>query len=131
MTKKQASFDYTPEFEQFWKHYPRRQNSQGAWIREGKYEAMIIWNQMCVEDRKHALYAVILYEKSRPKLPKDACRWLKYRRYDDTDMPEEEGQHLPASMTTVLKNVANETKPVNVNNERNRQLAALKGAKND
>ncbi len=125
MARKQAvtQLDYTPEFEQFWKSYPRRQNSQGAWIREGKYEAMIIWNQMGAEDRKHALYAVVIYEKGRPKLPKDACRWLKYRRYDDFDMPEEPGHHLPASMTNVVKAV-----PIGIdhNDERNRQMRALK-----
>jgi len=54
----------------------------------------------------------------------DAFRWLRDGKYEDIDMPEEY-ETLPAELVPKMKTVP-ENK-VNVNNERNKQTAALKG----
>jgi hypothetical protein len=133
MTKKQASLDYTPEFELFWKSYPSRWNKDfqgGSWVKRKKLPAFQSWQKLSEEIKAKCLRIVKQIKKSEGGATRDAVTWINERGWDDIEEANND-QHLPTSMTTVLKNVANETKPVNVNNERNRQLAALKGAKND
>jgi hypothetical protein len=116
---------YTPEFLIFWGRYPKRLfPDKGAWLRPGKQSAMRVWATMAAEDKAHAMYSVSLWFNVRPKYPQNASTWLNQRGYDDWDMPEPEGEHLPEEMTNVVKLVP-ENK-VNINNERNRQVAALK-----
>ena len=117
---------YTNEFMQFWMAYPqvkRVVNGQVVWKRIGKNNAFVAWQYMDAEDKAHIMYAV-QFEK-RGDYGLEAANWLVQRRFDDVDMPEEEGEHLPASMTNVIKIVPDER--INTNNERNRQIKKLKG----
>ena len=41
------------------------------------------------------MYSVTFLKKGQ--YVQDASRWLKKGRYEDIDMPEEEGEHLPES----------------------------------
>lgn len=128
MTKKQASLDYTPDFEQFWKHYPRRWNKDfqgGSWVKRKKPPAFWAWQKLSEEIKAKCLRIVKQIKKSEGGSVRDAVTWINQYGWEDIEEAEEI-QHLPASMTNIIKNVTNETKPVNISNERNRQLAALK-----
>ena len=116
--------NYTPDFMKFWMAYPqvkRIVNGRAKWNRIGKSECAIVWEYMDAEDKAHAMYAVQFEERSDYAL--EAAHWLGRRRFDDVDMPEEEGEHLPDEMTNIMKSVP--SGGVNVNNERNRQTKEL------
>lgn len=129
MTKKQASLDYTPEFEQFWKDFPSRWNKDfqgGSWVKRKKEPAFRAWQKLPEEIKTKCLRIVKRIKKAEGGSVRDAVTWINQYGWDDIEEADK-GHHLPASMTNVIKNVANETKPVNINNERNRQLEKLKG----
>ena len=109
---------YTPDFMKFWFAYPKILESN-EWKRRGKCEASIVWEYMAAEDKAHAMYAV-QFEKPKP-MRLWAKRWLAERLYDDVDMPDE-GEHLPESMTNIVKIVPDAP---NVNDVRNCQRKEL------
>ena len=125
MARKKLEPAYTSDFLSFWFLYPQ-QNSNGRWFKPGKWEAFLVWFDMPEELRSHAMYSVKLY-KECVKDGRYVCHartWLHQRRYEDWDMPEEKGEHLPASMTAnVLKGVP---KATDLNDARNKQIAALR-----
>jgi len=113
---------YTKDFMKFWFVYPRVWNSgKHRWIREEKSNAFVVWEYMTAEDKAHAMYAVQF--EVQDKFQVHAPRWLAERRYDDVDMPEEEGEHLPTEMKNTLRDVPSGA--VNVNNRRNKQTKEL------
>ena len=97
--------NYTKDFMKFWFIYPKVWNAgKHRWIREEKCNAYAVWVGMDAEDKAHALYAA-QFEK-QDKFQWHAPRWLAERKFDDCDMPEEEGDHLPEELTTdVFKQV--------------------------
>ncbi len=119
---------YTLGFMKFWMAYPQIfSSSKHKWIREGKSNAAVVWEYMNAEDKAHAMYAVQFEKRGEYQL--HAVRWLAERRYDDIDMPEEEGEHLPEPMTNSLK--IGDTRTVNLNDERNRQMGILSKRKDN
>jgi hypothetical protein len=127
MAKRQEHLDYTPDFLAFWLLYPQ-QNSNGRWVKPGKWPAFLVWLDMSDEDKKHAFYSVKFYREcvKDGRFVQHARTWLhpNNRGYMDWDMPEEKGQHLPASMTTnALKSIP---KKPDLNDARNKAMAGLK-----
>ena len=118
---------YTPDFLAFWKEYPR-QCANGVWTRPCKHEAFLVWLKMSDSQRNHAMYSVGQYRKTIKGglYVAHARTWLNQRRYEDWDIPEETGEHLPGKLTSKVGQVVS-YECVNINNERNRQIAALKG----
>ena len=86
-----------------------------SWKRKGKAEAAVVWEFMTAEDKAHAMYAVQFEKPCKYRLW--AKKWLCERLYDDVDMPEEEGEHLPEAMTNVVKSVPEHR--ININSRRN------------
>jgi len=115
---------YTDEFLRFWKLYPKQYHpGTNTWIRPAKAEAFEQWEHLDDEDKSHAMYSVMFYRRLKGQYIWHARRWLRNRGFDDWDMPEEKGEHLPESMTNVVKIVPEHH--VNTNNERNRQRKEL------
>ena len=123
--------DYTPEFMAFWRVYPGRYHEAGRPRADGGYEhywkenkrkAMQWWKKLTVYQKKWAMYSV-KFMKRGPFVP-DAFRWLRDGKYEDIDMPEERPT-MPTKFLPKMKIV--ESAEVNVNNERNKQITALKG----
>lgn len=115
---------YTKDFMKFWFAYPQLKrivNGKVKWKRIGKSEAAIVWEYLDAEDKAHAMYTVQFEERGDFNL--EASHWLSRRRFDDTDMPEPEGEHLPQSMTDSIKRVPGDR--VIVNESRNKQIKEL------
>lgn len=122
--------DYTEEFMLFWRKYPGRYHEAGRPKADGGYEhywkigkrkAFQWWKKLTPYQKKWAMYAVQFMK--RGKFVPDPFRWLRDGLYEDWDMPEDKAtmptKYLP-SMKTVDAHV------VDVNKERNRQMANLK-----
>ena len=67
-------------FEIFWKKFPGRLSESGKIAKVGKHEALTEWRKLSEAERQKALTAVPV--KPEKYLP-DACRWLKYKRFED------------------------------------------------
>ncbi len=129
MAKKQTDkIEYTLDFEAFWKDFPRRWNKDfegGSWVKRKKLPAFQSWQKLPEEIKAKCLSIVKRIKKAEGGSVRDAVTWLNQHGWDDIEEADK-GQHLPVSMTNAIKNVTNEIKPVNINNERNRQLKALR-----
>ena len=72
---------YTDEFETFWKAFKGRWNPDTSRFEKGgKQEAFEEWTKLKPEQQNLALLAA---PKTGSKITKDACRWLKYHRWED------------------------------------------------
>ena len=117
--------NYTADFMKFWMAYPqvkRVVKGKIKWSRIGKGDAIVVWECMDAEDKAHALYAVQFVESGDFNL--EAGHWLQRRRFDDFEIPEEEGKHLPQNLTSCLKSVP--SAEVNVNDRRNKNMDLLR-----
>jgi hypothetical protein len=76
---------YSPEFEEFWKSYPKTPNMS-------KSEAWKAWQRLSSEDQNLAAKAVpkfIAWLKAKPDHPVvHVCRFLSQRRFDGFNEPE-------------------------------------------
>lgn len=116
---------YTDEFMAFWLKYPGRWNeSSGAYIKQGKYEAAKEWDNLNKTEKVQAMFAVTKICKGKYIL--DACRWLKRKMFDDFDMPKNWIPVLPKEFTKEIgKSI--EYPGVDINNARNEALKKLQG----
>lgn len=98
---------YTEEFMRFWYRYPKQlYRNSGKWLRPDKAGAFKEWELLDDEDKAHAMYSVEFYRALKTEaFTWHARRWLFGRRFDDWDMPEPEGEHLPEKLTDVFKQV--------------------------
>lgn len=73
---------YTPEFEVFWRIWPGRWIAeQGYYKKCGKYNALLVWLALPVEDQRKAVLAAKKLKDN--KFTPDAERWLRDRKFDD------------------------------------------------
>ena len=117
---------YTKEFECFWKLYPGRYSERtNKYPKSGKYLASLEWDRLDKEEKAQALWVMSKKLVKEGRYVKDACRWLKYKHFDDFEPPKEPfAPSLPAELTNRVKSV--DSSVININNERNRQLDDLK-----
>ena len=116
---------YTDEFERFWKGFPARWNKDfqgGTWVKRRKHPAFDKWEKLSDEVKSKCLRILKQIKKAEGGTVRDAVTWLNQYGWEDIDEPEEV-QHLPESMTNIIKMVPEHR--VNVNNERKRQRKGL------
>lgn len=76
-----SKFDYSPEFLEFWKKFKGRwSEDKGRYIKVGKYDAWVEWQELTEAEQKMALKVA---HRTGDKTTPDACRWLKHRRFED------------------------------------------------
>ena len=123
--------NYSDEFMAFWSRYPGRYHEAGRPKADGGYEhywkenkrkAFQWWRKLTPYQKKWAMYSVQFMK--RGKFVPDAFRWLRDGKYEDIDMPEDRPT-MPAHLVPEMKTV--ESHVVNISNERNKQIAKLKG----
>jgi hypothetical protein len=85
---------------------------------------MRAWVKLSQTDISDILNRLHLIAKAEGDYPRDAVTWLNQRGWEDIELPDSNEKHLPKEMTSAIKTVP--LAGVNVNNERNRQMAALK-----
>ena len=77
---------YSDEFQQFWKAWPGRYNSDSQQtIKVGKYQAYAEWQRLSADDKETVMQLVKsgrLKSRGTKYLP-DAYRWLNKRRWED------------------------------------------------
>ena len=118
--------DYTPEFEIFWKAYPKRWNRDlGCSVKRQKYPAFLKWQKLSKAIKAKCLSRVHLI-KQFEGVPRDCVTWINQRGWDD--MEWEELKKLPVGfpkemIENLLKKVPEAN--INVSNERNRQKNKL------
>ena len=79
--KKSKNKPYSESFLLFWRAFKGRWNAdKSRFDKGGKEEAFIEWELLTLDQRKRA---VKVAGKTGDKLTKDACRWLKYKRWED------------------------------------------------
>jgi len=116
--------DYTPIFLIFWRSYPSRWNMNlHKYVKRKKWPAFLAWEKLTPEIQAKCM-RIAKKIKAAEGTPRDCVTWLNERGYDDIDEPDLDAQTLPQEFTGGLKRVPG---GVNVNNERNRQMDALKG----
>lgn len=81
ITEIDKSRSYSPEFEQFWEAYPRRQNKYASWIS---------WQAARKEGHKHGLILLRAQQFADSDVGRNllryiplACTWLNQRRFLD------------------------------------------------
>lgn len=127
MTRSKADQDYTSDFEEFWKQYPKRwSRDRGEYVKRKKYPAFETWLRLSEANRAKCLRVVrqILKHEGTPR---DAVTWLNERGWDDIEENDRPAHHLPAELTQVVKRVENPA--VDVNERRNQQMRALQAAR--
>lgn len=117
---------YSKEFEYFWRVYPKRwSKSRHEWIKRRKFPAWQSWEKLSEDIQLHLLALGKKIKQSEGDYPRDAVVWLNQRGWDDMDLPSSWVPALPAELTKdALKSA--EIKTVDFNDERNRQMRALK-----
>ena len=114
--------DYTDEFEAFWKAYPKRWNQDlGCWVKRKKYPAFLKWQKLSQAIRNECLSKAHLIKRAEGT-PRDCVTWINQRGWEDIEL--EKPEPMPAKYLPEMKKV--ESTFVNVNNERNQQIAKLK-----
>ena len=118
--------NYTADFEEFWKRYPKRFISGIGWVKRKKFPAYEKWQKLPKEIRAKCLARVHLI-KQMEGTPRDAVTWINQRGWDDFEMDELKKMPigLPKEMIIDLLKTVPEVK-INKNNERNRQMELLK-----
>ena len=123
--------DYTPEFIKLWQAYPGRYHDAGRpkagggyeyYWKIGKRKAMEEWSKLTDYQKQWVMYAVRFMK--RGKYVPDLHRWLKDGKYEDVDLPKEKHETIPAKFLPKMKTVSGCV--VNINDERNKQMAKLK-----
>lgn len=115
--------DYTTEFETFWVKYPKRWNRDlGCFVKRKKWPAFQKWQKLSKAIRSDCLAKVHLIRRAEGT-PRDCVTWLNQRGWEDIEL--EKPKLIPTKLLPKMKIV--ESIEVNINNERNRQIAALKG----
>ena len=115
--------DYTPEFMLFWKAYPARWNSNlSCMVKRKKYPAFLSWQKLSSERQQECLIKA-KHIKRTEGTPRDCVTWLNQRGWDDIEL--EKPKPLPSHLVPEMKTV--ESHVVNISNERNKQIAKLKG----
>ena len=72
--------EYSGEFENFWKIFKGRWNTdKGRYDKGSKLEAWEVWQEMIDADKALALKGA---PKTGDKKTKDCCRWLKFRCWE-------------------------------------------------
>ena len=114
--------DYTPEFMEFWRKYPARWNSNlSCMVKRKKYPAFLSWQKLSLKRQQECL-AKVKYIKQTEGTPRDCVTWLNQRGWDDIELEKPK----PISTKFLPKMKIVESVELNVNNERNKQIAALK-----
>lgn len=117
--------DYTTEFQTFWIKYPKRWNRDiGCYVKRKKWPAFQKWQKLSQSIRDDCLAKVHLIRLSEGT-PRDCVTFLNQRGWDDIELEKSKPLPLPAELVPKMKIV--ESPEVNINNERNRQVKALKG----
>lgn len=117
---------YTKEFEVFWKYYPHR---NGKPVK--KCPAFKMWLRLS-EDEQHEILTKAKYIKKFEAGPyaRDAVTWLhpeNQRGWEDITFKADWVPVLPKELTeNVLKDA--HKAPININDERNRQMDELRKA---
>ena len=115
--------EYTQEFETFWALYPKRWNRDlGGYVKRKKWPAFEKWQKLPQSIRNDCLAKARLI-KATEGTPRDCVTWLNQRGWDDIEL--EKPKPIPTKFLPKMKIV--ESVEVNVNNERNKQIADLKG----
>ena len=115
--------NYTEEFLQFWLLFPKRWNRDlGGYVKRKKWPAFQKWQKLSQTIRNDCLAKARLI-KATEGTPRDCVTWLNQRGWDDIELEKPPQKALPAEITPNLKIV--ESRIVNVNNERNRQMQKL------
>ena len=115
--------EYTPEFETFWKAYPKRWNTDiGGYVKRKKWPAFEKWQKLSQTIRSDCLAKSRLIRLTEGT-PRDCVTWLNQRGWDDIELPSPKPKALPAEITPKLKIVKSHI--INVNNKRNQQIKAL------
>ena len=85
ITTTKAKGKYTDDFENFWRDFKGRWNpDNGKHEKGGKLEASLEWKNLSSEHQK---LATQMASQTGEQKTKDACRWLKYRRWEDFELP--------------------------------------------
>ena len=76
--RKRKTYNYSPEFQTFWKAYPRSEDKPGAWAE---------WQRLIAagDDPTHITAGIAISDQTTgdPKFIPWAIRWLKRRGFDD------------------------------------------------
>jgi hypothetical protein len=117
--------DYTTEFQTFWIKYPKRWNRDiGCYVKRKKWPAFEKWQKLPQSIRDDCLAKVHLIRRSEGT-PRDCVTFLNQKGWDDIELEKPKPLPLPKELVPKMKIV--ESVEVNVNNERNKQIEALKG----
>lgn len=115
---------YTDDFLEFWVKYPSRWNRDSdRFYKVGKWEAMQEWAKLSIDEKQQALLAVRHLRRGQYVL--DAHRWLKKKRFEDYEPPEDKRPRLPEEMTDKVFKQAPAKK--GKNELRNKAMAKLAG----
>jgi len=118
--------NYTADFLEFWKRYPKRFVSGIGWVRRKKKPAFIVWQKLSRGIRAKCLARVHLIKKMEGNAVRDCVTWLNQDGWDDFEIDELKKMPigLPKEMIIDLLKTVPEVK-INKNNERNRQMELL------
>jgi hypothetical protein len=112
---------YTEEFEVFWSLYPAR--GEGSfWHKDGKWQAQCEWQKLNREEKDKAMKVVETLKRGQFVL--DACRWLKYKRFDDFGpiMPIKRNSKPSSAKSPEIKPI----EPIKIASEEERRQIAKK-----
>jgi len=120
--------NYTHDFEEFWKRFPKRwQKDLGVYVKRKKAPAFLKWQKLPKDIRAKCLARVHLIAKMEGSAVRDCVTWLNQEGWDDFD--REELKKMPMGLPKIAIENLLKTVPdvkINVNNERNRQMRLLK-----
>lgn len=122
------ALDYTKDFEEFWKRYPKRWNRDlGCYVKRKKWPAFLAWQKLSKDIRAKCLARVHLIAKLEGT-PRDCVTWLNQRGWDDFDREEIKKMPigLPREMIENLLKVVPESDNRSTSDKVNEQRKKLK-----
>ena len=97
--------DYTPEFETFWKAYPKRLNRDlGVFVKRKKWPAFEKWQKLSQTIRSDCLAKSRLIRLTEGT-PRDCVTWLNQRGWDDIELPTPKRKVIDSKLVPVMKTV--------------------------
>ena len=97
-----AKIPYSREYEYVWKHYPKRLDKSGNWIKRKKYPGWLVWQKIDEDDQHDIICKAAHFKKKLGNYAPDIDVFLRNRGWDDIDFSKKYQPIWPEEFRTLF-----------------------------